>query len=234
MFSLALRHKSATQPCLINDIDPGKKKLKLKKQTQPFYSLIPSMTEYNTLHNLPDIINSCIKGDRQAQNKLYQQFAKTMFVVCMRYSKNREEAEETLQEGFMKVFDNLEQFKFAGSFEGWVRKIMVNCALQKLRSKTHMRPIISIEESAFEGVGNEDIIARIGTKELMKMVQKLPPAYKMIFNLYVFEGMKHREIAEQLNISEGTSKSNLSDARKILQKAVNDSLHFGKQNMHYL
>jgi RNA polymerase sigma-70 factor (ECF subfamily) len=193
------------------------------------------MTEENTLEsNLPELLNSCIRGDRQAQSKLYKQFASKLFVVCQRYSKNREEAEETLQEGFMKVFENLEQFKFAGSFEGWMRKIMVNCALQKYRSKNQLHALVSIENTEVGNLGNEDIISHLGTKELLKMVQQLPPAYRMVFNLYVYEGMKHREIAEQLNISEGTSKSNLSDARKLLQKAVTDSLNYKKPNVNYL
>jgi RNA polymerase sigma-70 factor (ECF subfamily) len=193
------------------------------------------MTEEKTLEsNLPELLNSCIRGDRQAQSKLYKQFASKLFVVCQRYSKNREEAEETLQEGFMKVFENLEQFKFAGSFEGWMRKIMVNCALQKYRSKNQLHALVSIENTEVGNFGNEDIISHLGTKELLKMVQQLPPSYRMVFNLYVFEGMKHREIAEQLNISEGTSKSNLSDARKLLQKAVTDSLNYKKPNVNYL
>ena len=155
-----------------------------------------------------------------------------MFVVCLRYSKNREEAEEILQEGFIKVFEFIHQYKFNGSFEGWVRKIMVNCALQKYRSKRQMHAVVNIDTSAVEQLGNEDIISRIGTKELLKMVQQLSPAYRTIFNLYVLEGMKHREIAEHLGISEGTSKSNLSDARAFLQKAVNNSMQLAKQNLN--
>lgn len=175
------------------------------------------------------LIEGCIKGDRQAQSRLYNHFMQPMFIVCMRYAKNREEAEEILQEGFMRVFEYMHQYKFAGSFEGWMRRIMVNCALQKYRGKEHLRPLIKEDTSALENIGHEDIIAQIGTKELMRMVQQLPPAYRLVFNLYVFEGMKHREIAEQLKISEGTSKSNLSDARMLLQKAVANSLQIAKQ-----
>lgn len=147
-----------------------------------------------------------------------------MFIVCLRYSKSREEAEEILQEGFMKVFEFMHQYKSTGPFEGWMRKIMVNCALQKYRSKGNLRPVVDIDTAAVEYGANEDIIARIGTKELLNLIQQLPPAYRLIFNLYVFEGMKHREIAVLLGISEGTSKSNLSDARSILQKAVSKSM----------
>ena len=170
------------------------------------------------------LIEACIKGDRQSQSRLYNQYCQKMLGVCLRYSKSREEAEEILQEGFIRVFDFLHQYKFAGSFEGWMRKIMVNCAFQKYRSKGNLRAVVDIDTVSATYEGTEDIISKIGTKELLNMVQQLPPAYKMIFNLYVFEGMKHREIADLLGISEGTSKSNLSDARTILQKAVNKSL----------
>jgi RNA polymerase sigma factor (sigma-70 family) len=203
--------------------------------TQPFQAYTTSMLEEKILVNeLPELLNSCIKGNRQAHSKLYKIFANKMFAVCLRYGKNREEAEETLQEGFMKVFENLQQFNFAGSFEGWMRRIMVNCALQKYRSKPQLRAVVDIKGAEIANIGNEDIIAQIGNKELLNIVQQLPPAYKMVFNLYVFEGMKHREIAEQLNISEGTSKSNLSDARKLLQKAVNETLNYRKPNLNFL
>ena len=146
--------------------------------------------------------------------------APQMVLVCQRYSKTREEAEETLQEGFIKVFEHMQQYKFAGSFEGWVRKIMVNCALQKFRKKTPLHAVMNIEDVNKEYSDKENITSSLSAKELLLLVQQLPPAYQMVFNLYVFEGMKHREIADMLGISEGTSKSNLSDARAILQKAV--------------
>jgi RNA polymerase sigma factor (sigma-70 family) len=184
--------------------------------------------ESKILKQTEQLIDACLKGDRQSQSRLYNVHCQKMFVVCLRYSKTREEAEEILQEGFMKVFEFLHQYKFAGSFEGWIRKIMVNCALQKYRSKGNLRPVIDIETVTTEYGENEDIISKIGTKELLNIVQQLPPAYKMVFNLYVFEGMKHREIAVLLGISEGTSKSNLSDARAILQKAVIKSLQSPK------
>ena len=183
------------------------------------------MQEEPTIPKQTDqLIQSCLRGDRQSQSKLYNIYVQKMFVVCLRYAKTREEAEEILQEGFMKVFEFLHQYRSTGPFEGWMRKIMVNCALQKYRSKGNLRPVVDIDAIAADYAVHEDIISKIGTKELLNMVQQLPPAYKIIFNLYVFEGMKHREIAELLSISEGTSKSNLSDARAILQKAVNESM----------
>jgi len=146
----------------------------------------------------------------------------------MRYATGREEAEEILQEGFIKVFEFLHQYKGSGLLEGWVRKIMINTALQKLRSRANMRPVITMDTVEQEVKYEQDIIGNIGAKELLKLVQALPTAYRLVFNLYVFEGYKHREIAELLFISEGTSKSNLFDARNILQRMVNNSLQIAK------
>ena len=182
---------------------------------------------------LSELIQGCINGERHSQTRLYDALASRMFVVCLRYARNREEAEEVLQEGFMRVFDHIKQYKFTGSFEGWVRKIMVNCALSKYRSKAQLHAVANIDTSNpnVEYADREDVLSKISVKELIAMVQQLPPAYRMVFNLYVFEGMKHREIADLLTISEGTSKSNLSDARAILQKNIAGSLLSAKQNV---
>ena len=181
--------------------------------------------EHLIMEETRNLIEGCLRGERHAQSSLYNLLSKKMFVVCLRYSKNREEAEEILQEGFMKVFQFIHQYKNTGSFEGWVRKIMMNCALQRYRSKSDLHAVINIDLVKEENLANdENAFSKIGAKELLLMVQRLSPAYRMVFNLYVFEGLKHREIAELLNISEGTSKSNLSDARVLLQKAVNNSL----------
>jgi RNA polymerase sigma-70 factor (ECF subfamily) len=177
------------------------------------------------------LISRCIKGERAAQAALYTQLAPRMFVVCQRYARNREEAEEVLQEGFMKMFDHLDQYKSTGSFEGWVRKIMVNCALQRYRNKSYLHAVSEVDDEHHAFAEAEHIHAQLSAKELLRLVQELPPAYKMVFNLYVFEGMKHREIAGLLGISEGTSKSNLSDARAILQKAIARDARTAKQNM---
>src|SRR5579875_326348 len=142
-----------------------------------------SVNQNILVEQIEQLIQGCIKEDRQAQSHLYELFAPKMFVVCLRYARNREEAEEVLQEGFMKVFEHIQQFKFNGSFEGWVRKIMVNCALQKYRNKANLRPVISIESAPVEAMGNDDIISQLGAKELLHLIQQLPPAYRMVFNL---------------------------------------------------
>lgn len=184
------------------------------------------------MDDLRELIDGCNAGNRHSQNTLYSLLGPKMFAVCMRYAKNREEAEEILQEGFIRVFEFIHQYKFNGSFEGWVRKIVVNCALQKYRSKRQMHAVINIDNVADMHFGNDDALSKLGAKELLNMVQQLSPAYRTVFNLYVFEGMKHREIAVHLGISEGTSKSNLSDARAVLQKAVNKSLRVADQNVN--
>ena len=168
------------------------------------------------------LIKDCIKGDRCAQNKLYDLFSAKMFAVCLRYSKTREEAEDTFHEGFMKVYENLEKYRFDGSFEGWIRRIIVNTAIEKFRKNTKMSLVVQYDDHIMEnGYFNEnEILANINADELMGLIQQLPPYCRIVFNLFAFEGMKHREIAQELGITEGTSKSHLSDARKILQRAV--------------
>jgi RNA polymerase sigma factor (sigma-70 family) len=177
-----------------------------------------------THNHLPDsqqlIIKGCIAGERNAQAKLYNLYARKMMGVCLWYARNREEAEEILQDGFMRVFTYMHKFTGEGSFEGWIRKIMVNAALFKYRNKSQLRAVVEYDEDAYNAEENNSVIEMLDAKELVKLVQTLPPGYRMIFNLHVLEGMKHREIAEILGISEGTSKSNLADARAILQKAL--------------
>ncbi len=167
-------------------------------------------------------------GDRNCQSALYAAYAPQMMIVCLRYAKNRQEAEEILQDGFIRAFKFISHFRQEGSLEGWLRKIMVNCSLQKLRSQLNLRPVVSLDSETDSHRDTDDIIEQLNGKELLKLIQSLSPVYRIVFNLYVFEGMKHREIAQLLNISEGTSKSNLSDARAILQKAVYKNLKIAK------
>lgn len=169
--------------------------------------------------DLEDYIRKCIKGDRKAQTELYRRFASKMYGVCLRYSKDSTEAEDNLQEGFVRVFTKIDQFGFKGSFEGWIRRIMVNTALEKFRKKDQLYPVEDI--IIYEDISlTDDTISQISADDLLKMIQKLPPRYRMVFNLYVIEGYSHQEIGAMMNISEGTSKSNLSRARMILQKKV--------------
>lgn len=172
-------------------------------------------------NDLELLIKKAISGDRIAQNGLYELLAPRMFPVCLRYATDHDEAQEILQESFIKMFNHLHQYRNEGAFEGWVRRIVVNTALQKIREKARMYPVVSTKDEDIEQqLSADDTYANIGYKVLLELIQNLSPTYRMVFNLYVFEGMKHREIAELLNISEGTSKSNLYDARMILQREI--------------
>jgi RNA polymerase sigma-70 factor (ECF subfamily) len=145
--------------------------------------------------------------------------APKMFGVCLRYSKDVTEAEDNLQEGFVKVFTYLKNFRHEGSLEGWVRKIMVNVSLEKFRKQQLLHPVEDMR--IYEGHSiQETIIEKISADELVALIRELPPRYRMVFNLYVMEGMNHKEIGETMQITEGTSKSNLARAREILKQKV--------------
>ena len=139
-----------------------------------------------------------------------------MYSVCLRYSRDQDEAKDNLQDGFIKVYSNIKQFKGAGSFEGWVRRIMVNTALQKYRGQSQLYALNDNETKAYN-IPVENVMDAMGEKELLEMIKELPPRYKLVFNMYAIEGYSHKEISEMLDITEGTSKSNLSRARDILQ-----------------
>ena len=169
--------------------------------------------------NLEETIRKCSSGDRKAQTALYNHFSSKMYGVCLRYSKDTTEAEDNLQDGFIRVFTKINQFGFKGSFEGWMRRIMVNTSLEKFRKSNHLYPVEDM--MVFESIQNvEETLSAITADDLMKIIQQLPPRYRMVFNLYAIEGYSHQEIAKLMKITEGTSKSNLSRARVILQKKV--------------
>lgn len=171
------------------------------------------------MEDFKSIISDCIAGSSKAQARLYHHFAPKMYGVCLRYAKDATEAEDNLQEGFIKVFANLKSFRQDGSFEGWVRRIMINVSLEKLRKQHLLYPVEDV--AVYDTVNfSDDVIARIAAEDLLKLIQQLPPRYRLVFNLYVIDGMSHQEIAKQMSITEGTSKSNLARAREILKKKV--------------
>ncbi|MCF8364756.1 MAG: sigma-70 family RNA polymerase sigma factor [Bacteroidales bacterium] len=169
---------------------------------------------------LSQIIEGCRKGKSRAQEQLFNLYADEMFAVCLYYSPNRTEAEDTLHEGFLKVFQNIESLKGEGALKGWIRRILINTALEKYRKKSPMYILDDEDYSEVKDSMNEDAISNISADDLISLIQELSPQYRMVFNLYALEGFSHKEIAEKLNISEGTSKSNLARARSILQKKV--------------
>ena len=166
-----------------------------------------------------EIVYRCMQQDTLAQNELYRRYAGKMMGVCMRYARNRDSAADIMQDGFVKVFINLKSFKGEGSFEGWIRRIMINTALKQYQKDLKFKQHVAIE-TAYSVSFENSIISNLTAKELMQHVQQLPDGYRTIFNLYVVEGYQHNEIGEMLRISEGTSKSQLSRARNYLMQLI--------------
>ncbi|MBI3501952.1 MAG: sigma-70 family RNA polymerase sigma factor [Bacteroidetes bacterium] len=173
-----------------------------------------------------EIIEGCIRGERNCQQKIYESFYGTMMGLCLRYTKDKDDALDVLQDGFIKVFLNLKHFGNKGSLEGWMRKIMVNTAIDFYRRNKKSLLFADSEyveknaEEVTEENNNEEEFLSISASEIMEAVQQLTPAYRTVFNMYVVDGYTHKEIAEQLGINEGTSKSNFAKAKKNLKKVL--------------
>lgn len=168
---------------------------------------------------LTDIITGCVKNKRSAQDQLYKQYSPMLFGICLRYAKSRPEAEDILQEGFVKIYTHIKTYTPGKSFEGWMRRIVVNTAItvyRKEKKRSYHQDISEIEYSKPDSRSEHQ--ADYTKEELMIAIDKLPPGYKMVFNMYAIEGYKHKEIAEELDIDINTSKSQLSRAKKHLQK----------------
>lgn len=166
-------------------------------------------------------LNGCLKGQRESQKLLYQEFYGYSMSVCLRYVEDRDEAAEVLNDAFMKIFGNIKKFDRSMPFRPWLRKILVNTAIdffhrKQKKIKTEQLSLVEKE------VGSEAILSGISYDEVLSLLQKLPPAYRLVFNLYVIEGYKHEEIATMLNINVGTSKSNLFKAKQQLKKNLAD------------
>lgn len=183
--------------------------------------------------DLNEMVRMCKKGKRDAQQRLYKQLSPKLFGVCLRYAKDRTEAEDILQEGFLKIFSKIDTYRFDGSFEGWARRIVVNSAIERYRKMNLMYTVSEIREYDTQ-FSASDVLSEISYNELLDMIQELTPQYRTVFNLYAIEGYSHQEISKMLDISEGTSKSNLSRARCILQEKV-EALYDRRQcNVKYL
>ena len=164
-----------------------------------------------------DIISKCKSNDRRAQNELFARYAPTMLSICKRYLTDHSRAEDALIKGFKKVFDHLKNYSGEGSFEGWIKRIMVNECLMIIRKDKKHQHLISIESKSYGSVAIND---RLEYEDILKLLEGLPQGYRTIFNLYAIEGYKHREIAELLGISINTSKSQLILARKKLRAMI--------------
>lgn len=166
-----------------------------------------------------ELINGCRRGNHHAQQRLFDLYSSRMYGVCLRYLKNTMQAEDVLVMAFTKVFDRISQFKGEGSFEGWIRRITVNEALTALRRTRMMMVETDLERADFEP-DYDRLSDHLEEEDLLKMIEQLPPGYRVVFNMYAIDGYSHKEIAEQLGISENTSKSQLSRARVYLQKLL--------------
>lgn len=167
------------------------------------------------------IREGCSKGDRKFQQMLYDLFASKMFAVCMRYANEYNSAQDLLQEGFVKVFRNIDKFRGEGSFEGWVRRIFVNTAIEHYRKQVNLYAIVDISTKPYENY-EVNALETLKEQDIVKMIQSLSDGYRTVFNLYVVEGYSHKEIGDMLGITEGTSKSQLARARYLLQKMITD------------
>lgn len=166
------------------------------------------------------LVIECVKGNVRAQRELFDKYARKMLGVCMRYAKDTEQAEDILQDGFVKVFNKLSDFKNEGSLEGWVRRIMVNTALDQIRKNAKTMSDLSIDDVGYKIENNDFLVENLMAEDLMKMVQAMPEGYKVVFNMFAIEGYSHNEIAETLGISENTSKSQYSRARAYLRERL--------------
>lgn len=169
-----------------------------------------------------ELIKTCLEGSRKAQKALFDKFSGKMMAVCMRYASDREQAEDWLQEGFIKVFTNLEKFKFEGSFEGWVRRTMVNTCLDHIRRVKKQFIDVDISEADFLVGDEEKALSKLRVEEMIAIIEKLPVGYRTVFNLYAIEGYSHQEIADELGVTVSTSKTQYKKARTHLMSLIND------------
>jgi len=162
------------------------------------------------------LIEGCVRNDRRMQEKLYRKYSMLMYNICLAYAGDRTEAMDLLQEGFIKVFKNISKFVETGSLEGWIRRIVTNTAIDHYRKNQISRKMITLEEAEISGKSLDKTPDLLNYKDIYKQVKRLPNGARMIFNLHAIEGYTHKEIAEKLNITEGTSKSQVNRARKLL------------------
>lgn len=167
--------------------------------------------------DLKQLINDCKNDNRKAQEQLYRLYSPKLFAVCLKYSRNYAEAQDNLQDGFILIFKKIEQFSFKGSFDGWLKRVMINNVLQQYRNQTFLSLVNEDVADEMEVELEDD---NISMDYLLKIIQELPDRYRLVFNLYVIDGFSHAEIGEMLTINVGTSKSNLARARMILKEKI--------------
>jgi RNA polymerase sigma factor (sigma-70 family) len=188
----------------------------------------------NEIASIPDdsLVRSCIEGDSKAQKLLFDRYSRRMMGICLRYAGSKPEAEDMMQEGWIKVFRNISSFRFEGSVEGWIKRVMVNTCLEILRKNKMQYSEVEIEAIEQMGYMQTHSAETLSASDLMKMVHRLPSGYRSVFNLYAIEGYSHKEISQMLTISEGTSKSQYSRARTHLQRMLEAEKKFSLISSH--
>lgn len=177
----------------------------------------PDPTKINRLEQHYALVYKCLQNDRKAQNELYETFARKMYSVCLRYTSDRDAATDILQEAFVKVFQSMEKFSFEGSVEGWIRRIVVNTAIDHFRKAAKMYVVQDLEDAQIEDSSANHFLGRMASEDIIACMQQLPAGYRTVINLYIIEEFSHKEIAKMLGISEGTSKSQLARAKAHLK-----------------
>ncbi len=172
--------------------------------------------------NEKKLIEACKNNDARAQRLLYETFVRKMMSVCLRYADNREMAEDFLQEGFIKVFSSIQSYNYEGSFEGWMRRIFINTALEALRKNDLLKNSVELDAPEVQQEVDYTAIDKISADELMELIAQLPPGFRTVFNMFAIEGYSHREIALALNINESTSRSQYTRAKRLLQKWIEE------------
>jgi RNA polymerase sigma-70 factor (ECF subfamily) len=167
-----------------------------------------------------DLVQACLKGNPRAQKALFEKFAAKMFAVCLRYMNNHDEAQDSLQDGFVKIFSKLVDFKNEGVLEGWIRRIIVNTCLDAIRKNAKTKFDVSLDDVSYKLDYTDTGMQHLEVEELMKLIQSMPNGYRVVFNLYAIEGFTHKEIGEKLGINENTSKSQYLRARAFLRERL--------------
>jgi RNA polymerase sigma-70 factor (ECF subfamily) len=167
-----------------------------------------------------DLVQACLKGNPRAQKALFEKFAAKMFAVCLRYMNNHDEAQDALQDGFVKIFSKLVDFKNEGVLEGWIRRIIVNTCLDAIRKNAKTKFDVSLDDVSYKLDYTDNGMQELEVEELMKLIQSMPNGYRVVFNLYAIEGYSHKEIGEKLGINENTSKSQYLRARAFLRERL--------------
>lgn len=181
------------------------------------FIFVSCQNKFLGLKHLDEILKGCLKHNKADQEKLYSLFARKMYGLCLRYASSSDEAQDMMQEGFITVFNKLSTYRGQGSLEGWIRKIMVNTAIDKYRGRIYQMSIDDIQENGQQFSDNNTGPEQLSAKEILRLIQQLPDQYRLVFNMYVLEGYSHKEIGKILSVSESTSRSNLTRARSLLQ-----------------